>query len=413
MPSITYKNTDEEITEMKKDLIFLLGAGASLDAGMPCTRQITSTIISGKNFQGEKAFRHSDETWSFGQGPSVPIDNVYMHRVLKAVKLLKYIYDKAFSDMRRDGNYEDIYFLAHTLFRAALDKHRIELQPFLASLYPELLPVLIKREDEIIDRFCQPEGLTDLFRETMNYIRDVVWYLLREQPTKIESLQSIIDACKDDSFNKVKLFTLNHDLVLEQALKLNSLEFAEGFEPARNKLRHWNPNLFDNNQYRILLFKIHGSINWFNFSDEEDTNVPDKIGIPETTDIWHLTNEYGHLQRPGNGRPVFLAGTENKIFSYSSGIFLGLISRFRESLNDVNSFAICGYSFGDKGINRLIKDWLFSNQENRLIVIDPSKELSIERASDIMARTTIIRKEISRVNYSEIRSALLAHEALK
>jgi len=41
---------------------------------------------------------------------------------------------------------------------------------------------------------------------------------------------------------------------------------------------------------------------------------------------------------------------------------------------------VCGYSFGDKGINSQIINWYYANRGRRLIIIHPNPEKLVENA---------------------------------
>jgi hypothetical protein len=64
-----------------------------------------------------------------------------------------------------------------------------------------------------------------------------------------------------------------------------------------------------------------------------------------------------------------LVGTFNKIADYSQQLFGKLLTSFRTFLSKADRVVVCGYSFGDKGINTALIDWLYSNQNRRLIVV--------------------------------------------
>jgi hypothetical protein len=71
-------------------------------------------------------------------------------------------------------------------------------------------------------------------------------------------------------------------------------------------------------------------------------------------------------------RPLFLAGTFNKIADYSQEPFGDLLYGFRAFLANAERLAVCGYGFGDKGdkgINSVIVNWLYGRRHRRLVVI--------------------------------------------
>jgi hypothetical protein len=77
-------------------------------------------------------------------------------------------------------------------------------------------------------------------------------------------------------------------------------------------------------------------------------------------------------------RPVahsvwLLAGTFNKMLDYTRHIFLELHYQFYRALERSTNLVVCGYGFGDKGINGRIAEWMCVTPEvarRRLAVID-------------------------------------------
>jgi len=57
-------------------LNILFGAGISLPARMPSTKEITDRILS-----CEKIYRHSSEVYCLGEEPSLRPDQTYMNRI--------------------------------------------------------------------------------------------------------------------------------------------------------------------------------------------------------------------------------------------------------------------------------------------------------------------------------------------
>ena len=77
---------------------------------------------------------------------------------------------------------------------------------------------------------------------------------------------------------------------------------------------------------------------------------------------------------------MLLIGTFNKVSEYSKGIFRELHYRFRWMLHDADQLVVCGYSFGDKGINSEIIDWYYAKRERRFLVIHPDRDELVENA---------------------------------
>jgi hypothetical protein len=172
----------------------------------------------------------------------------------------------------------------------------------------------------------------------------------------------------------VDIFTLNHDILVEQYLLQNNIQLTDGFDNPVNEVRYWAPNLFEGNPLKIRLFKLHGSVNWFRFRPRDGERESDAIGIPVSPDFWHTRDKSGQWQTVLDGRPVFLTGTFNKMLQYTSGIYAVLHYQMYRSLRCVQTLIGCGYGFGDKGINTMIGEWIDSSGDNQMVVIHPEPE---------------------------------------
>ena len=83
-------------------------------------------------------------------------------------------------------------------------------------------------------------------------------------------------------------------------------------------------------------------------------------------------------------RPLFLAGTFNKISGYLNHVFLELHYRFHRTLAESSRLVVCGYGFGDKGINNRIADWMCPSSEStkrKMIVIDPKSLAKVQETA--------------------------------
>jgi hypothetical protein len=78
--------------------------------------------------------------------------------------------------------------------------------------------------------------------------------------------------------------------------------------------------------------------------------------------------------RPDHDLPVLLIGTFNKMLRYTSAFFLPLHSAFCRELERTDRLIVCGYSFGDKGINQHIVNWLHGKRHRRMTVVNACDE---------------------------------------
>ena len=124
----------------------------------------------------------------------------------------------------------------------------------------------------------------------------------------------------------------------------------------------------------------------------------------------------GQRQWPAGGRPKFLAGTFNKILNYSFDVYADQHCQFHKSLRETGILIICGYGFRDKGINIKITEWLFADEQHKLIVIDPKPNELVASARGVISnnwntwkagnKLCVIDKGIEETGWSAIESQL-------
>ena len=379
-------------------IAFLLGSGVSIPAGMPSTRCITERVLSGQGFK-----RYTNETYDFGD---LEYPDGFVRRVLSFLNSLKDEIARYYQN-KRPTNYEDLYYMATQIYDSISGEHdNPAVQPLIDKILPEMRPLLVGKENESKKKW----KFHELAEETRNYIHDVVWHLLEKEPSCLDRLGCIEDACQDRRLSNVDIFTVNHDTVLEQYLSQNGIRFTDGFgEPVdMDKVRYWNPDLFERKPPRVRLFKLHGSVNWFRLRpDSGDQFIESIIRVPPL----------GRMQQPVDDRPMLLIGTFNKMLQYTSGVYIVLHCQFYRSLRRTQNLIVCGYGFGDKGINTRIVEWICSSSDHKIIVIHPEPERLKSTARGAIRykweglkkqnRLTIIPKRIEKTNWQEIKDRLL------
>jgi hypothetical protein len=164
------------------------------------------------------------------------------------------------------------------------------------------------------------------------------------------------------------------------------------------------------------LFKLHGSVNWFRFQSRSVAGGSEAIGIPLDRDIWHTVDVTGQPQVPSDGRPMFLAGTFNKMLQYTAGIYTDLHYRFYQRLQGTKRLVVCGYSFGDKGINTRIVEWLHSAADHKMVIVHPRPDGLRATARGAVSRNwgawrdaaklTLVVKGVEDVSWLELETEL-------
>ncbi|MBI2421737.1 MAG: SIR2 family protein [Candidatus Hydrogenedentes bacterium] len=365
---------------------FVCGAGTSIPVGMSSTSGLTETILAGRDFN-----RHTSGVYCFDnrkiETHELPEKDV--PRIATLLAVLKNEIDQyyhcgkhdledssGFYEMfgRHETNYEDLYYCARQLS----DSDHFEYEnPTVMALFKKLnsmstVKAILRREPwEIHENW----RLTTLLSETCNYIRDVVAHELCRTLDQVPVVSPLITAACDDEISLMDVYTLNHDMVIEQLLASSGVPHCDGFTDLRGDVMHWNPDSLPNSNARVRLFKLHGSVNWFSFSPSIPMWGSQCTGIALNGDIYHAKNERGerHPLEVVKG-PLMLMGTFNKIIEYNYGIFADLQLMFHQNLRETDSLVVCGYSFGDKAVNTRLLDWLHSSGLRRMAVIDPSAD---------------------------------------
>ena len=371
----------------------LLGAGSSLAAGFPSTKDLTDLILSGNGVtRGSDSSIYIDD-----DGPpseKTRLANCMVRRLHAEAELYYSTHSK-----KRVVNYEDLFYLAHQ----ASDDLSGEMENPAAGPFVEKLRVV----SPLIETTTDTDRI-DLLSETCNYIADVVWRSLCHKPECLNQLDVIAHACKSVDCRVTSISTLCHDTHVETFLKRKGISLADGFdaEPQAG-VRYWNGDFSPSGTTPFL--KLHGSINWFRYCDGIIRSIPINC-YP------HRIQIDSGIQYAEDGRPLLLIGTFNKISEYSSGIFRELHHRFRSTIMEANQMVVCGYGFGDKGINNEIIDWYYGKRGRRLVIIHPDPDSLVDNARGAIRKNwpewekygsiSTIRKRFEHVDIDEFDAAL-------
>jgi hypothetical protein len=409
--------TGQEQADM--NLSILLGSGASIPAGYPCVTQITEQILS--------------ETKGGAGGKRSPEVVVAFLRWLRTVADARYC-----REVERTTNYEDIYFLASQIrddLRGEFDNPAV--RPLVGKAIVEFLlgqsdwlrdlKNLLERlleERSNPGRDCLPQiesPLEDLASDATDHIRRQVKALLNVRPTRLDHLDFVADAIQDADVAKTALMTLNHDTLLETCLRARDIGFSDGFskEPKNDvRIRKWEPALFSAHDTLIPLLKLHGGIDWYRFEpDGADPWTEEYAGIPMSDFSSGQKDENLRRHRTVDDQPMFLIGTFNKLTSYTDPVYLEIYYRAFCALERSNALLVVGYGFGDKGINKLVTEWICRPQSCLLVVVDKyadtlweSARRSISLKSDFLLRVkrlVLLKRDLEKqkVTWGEIADA--------
>ncbi len=283
----------------------------------------------------------------------------------------------------RTVNYEDLFYLA----KQASDEDLNEMEnpavhPFISELRADMSSLVDAADASNQDpdkpyELGIPDNFCTLLDETGNYILDVVWRSLCGKPMATDHLKVFVEACRTGSITGIA--TLCHDTHVEKHLRTEGISLADGFADEEAGVRYWTRDLASKG--RIPFLKLHGSVDWFRLRPPNPESwYDDRIGIPPDGDYNHTKTKAGHWRDAVDGRPLLLIGTFNKFEQYSKGIFLDLHHRFRSTLREADRLLVCGYSFGDKGINTAIVEWYYASRGRSLLIIHPNPDELVSNA---------------------------------
>ena len=297
--------------------LFLLGAGSSVPAGIPTIEKMT------RDFVNDPIMLKSDSL----------IHSQYIHE--ENSKLTKIF--QALSDVaeNRYGS-GDLEFMM-TILHQIEDKDSRE---FFETKYPSLKTLFDKTKNDDEKR----EKIQSYIAIAQNYIRNVC-----EDISQINYLWTLDGLVANDS---MQIFTLNYDGLIENSCEKRKITYTDGFDSK------WNPKMFENNS-KINLFKLHGSIYWLRSKSGNIIKVPIK-GLDTSTVRYLDGEEVSELML----YPQLQKDRQLEVFSW-------LERKFKDLLNEFEFCVVIGYSFRDKEIKNSILDSLTSNPKLWLVIVSP------------------------------------------
>lgn len=135
----------------------------------------------------------------------------------------------------------------------------------------------------------------------------------------------------------VDYLLLNYDTLIESALALQKLPYADGMNGGPSAW--WDLSTFEAEGLSARVIKLHGSIDWSEMSGEPlprriDKNLTLPAGIDQKVLIWPASTKYRETQRDPYAQ---LSSLARRALRPPSGTQTVL--------------TVCGYSFGDSHIN--------------------------------------------------------------
>ncbi|GAA4418555.1 hypothetical protein GCM10023187_52080 [Nibrella viscosa] len=293
-------------------IILLLGAGASLEAGVPHTAKMIQEI---------------NELLNTESGDWKSYKPIYDH--------LKKLYGKVeLSDGSveyRDLNIEDLVSNLDELVLLLDGTHN--LSPFFKD-FTELFKNLYG------------------FRDIKNFrdrIEDKLKEWIMPNIMKLDYYRSLLEFAAENPGAGLRVFTLNYDKCIEMAFDehkdIKNVYLERGFGINERQGCVWSTKNFDdyNEQLKhLFLYKMHGSIDWAR-NDKKELTKSNRASVEE-----------------------LIFGTRQKVKAHDP--YLYYVYQFRTFTLNANLIIVCGYGFGDEHINGILHQSLQNNPNQKILI---------------------------------------------
>lgn len=130
--------------------------------------------------------------------------------------------------------------------------------------------------------------------------------------------------------------TTNYDRLAEYAADVGTLPYSTGF--SHGHLKKWT-EMRDIQCSRIRIYKVHGSLDWFENANSE------VLGLPLASDI------------PSAHVPLIVPPSQNKYEQTYSNPFHRILSLAEEDIRKASAFLCIGYGFNDHHIQESILNY--------------------------------------------------------
>ena len=320
-------------------IVFLLGAGASYDAGCKLSKGMLTSLQTAINNLGAADpdfIRYKED---FSEIYQFILASLHYQSTIKR-------------SLSIDSTYQNIEDFVMIL-RQLIDKEFIIPYPLIGNWNDKILRWEIRNGD-IFSRF-----------------KDFILLHLVQDWTRFESqkadilLKPVQDMLSTSADFKLNIFSLNYDLVLEDTFNTPTVKVLDnGFSErsiSGETIRYWAADFNDpHSPTKINLYKLHGSLDWEYNPDSEDIQIKSNID---------------------DGRePLIIFGSYSKMLSFDP--FLFMLSQFRTLLSKATIFVVIGYSFHDKYINNLLIQQLSMNTEEdipkKILIVDPQTKKKLK-----------------------------------
>lgn len=297
------------------DMITLLGAGASVDAGIPTAAAMTTKISELLHREASLTGRSHTST-HFGCA-----------------------FDVVAAALKCGPVGADIERIASAVQLIA-QRHELEISPFISAWSPDIAAV----------ETAHPGIYAALAEQLPRSVRS----LILRSTGAVDYLHPLFGG----SNTPKAIASLNYDLTIEQAARDVDATVDTGIGGwVRDAAWTWRSTA-------TPLLKLHGSVDWSWIDDEVGPgDLPSRFIISDRFPREHST-------------PALVFGAREKL--RAEGPFLSALAEFERLLGASDHLVIVGYSFRDDHVNQVIRRWTWPRRDElgrirprRITVLDP------------------------------------------
>lgn len=323
------KQFDEHLRSPRQ--VWLLGAGVSINAGIPPMYPLTDRIGALIEGSDESNKAQTIEVVNFIRSelpPKCHIEHILSH-LGDMIALAERAKDKCFPVGERRITKIQLQGVHHQILGHIRDVLRCGYKP--------------KTEDA-------EEQIGDVRKPIVNVDdhRRFVRALYRVGRAGVEAFRE-----------PVHFVTTNYDTLIEDALSLERLPYADGF--TGGAVAFWSEDAFQtaqsDNKFKAIITKLHGSIDWYRAASERGH-------------IFRVRHDELYPERSAESGNVVIYPQSTKYVASRLDPFGCLFQHFRTLLGAGRRqvLFICGYSFGDEHVNADMESLLLNEQSGTTVV---------------------------------------------
>lgn len=210
-----------------KDVVFLLGAGASVPAKLPSMPELTM-----------KYYEHVEQQFLEDEKEAIQV----LREIMQNTPSPRNDIEGLMSMIRNLDN-------VHYKFLATSKFSKLD------DLNPDLLGRINDKTQKFIRKSLEQNGSYEY----------------------LSPLEGFLDS------NPTEIFTLNYDGMVDLFCEKYGIKYVDGFSP------YWDPTIFDDLTTDIKLYRLHGCLYWFKTSSGKHIRIP-LVGLDLET-IRHISSE--------------------------------------------------------------------------------------------------------------------------